>query len=552
MLNELQIRNLAIIEEQTVSFRPGLNVISGETGAGKSIVLAALELILGAKPKGHLVRDGAEQLEVQALFSLDDVPDATRASFPEIVEGDELLLARTLNKSGRGRVFINGRIGSISMLEEISGKLMNICGQGQQIRLLDAAYHGELLDHYAGLEDPVADYRQLYELWRSENQALEALAKRLETSAIRRDTLVTIINEIKKAEILPGFKQDATEKISRLANSEKLILLSQQLIELLGEADVGVLAALGKVEAKMKELVTLDPGLAESSELLGSAHTELIEFERDFSRYAAKVTLDPEQLETLREKLAEVLRLERKYKTNEEGLCQLLKQSEQELLYLDDEGLLSKKQVEVEALRARAVSQAKKLSQKREQAANKLAQKVGVELKELNMPGAQLEVQIDERELCATGIDRVEFLICSNRGEPFKPLRQIASGGELSRITLVLKKLLRDRQGLNVLVFDEVDAGVSGSIARAVGQKLRELAAHSQVVCITHLPQIASLADHHLLVNKTVGKRTVSVIRELDQTERIEEIARMLAGYTITQAARESARELIASNKDGR
>ncbi|NLF24061.1 MAG: DNA repair protein RecN [Deltaproteobacteria bacterium] len=544
MLCDLSISNFALIEKQTVSFGEGLNVISGETGAGKSMVLQALELILGGRPKGNQVRTGSEGWEIQALFALSGLPEKIRNELPDIAAGDELLVSRSMNLSGRGKVFINGQLGSVSLLEEICKKIINICGQGQHVRLLDARYHLELIDGFAGNESLLAKYEEAYDSWKAAAEQFSEIQKKAEGAAARRSELEGIVVELEGAAPRAGLRQELEDEVKRMANAEG-ILLSGRIINEGINAEGGALAGVQAILGEVLRLSKLDPGCGEVRELCEAAKTNLEECDRVLSQRLAAVEVSEEELESLRERLAEIARLERKFRTNDEGLVEVLEESRRELALLEDPLSLAELKKEVDQKFTVVTGLGEDLSKKRKQAALGLTSAAQQELAELNLKDARMEVEFCEGDFGPGGKDQVQFLVSTNKGEPLRPLKEVASGGELSRIMLVLKKVLREKSGVNVLVFDEVDAGVSGGVARAVGEKLKSLAQQSQVICITHLAQVASLADHHFLVQKESGKRTVASIRELDHKEKVEEVARMLSGHKVTEASRQSARELM-------
>ncbi len=555
MLTELSISNFAIIEQQRISFIPGLNVISGETGAGKSIILHAIELILGGRPRPHVLRAGAESAEVEALFNLSTLSEKALAELPDMARGEELVISRTISAQGRGKVYINGRLGTVALLEEIVSKFVNICGQNQHVRLLDASYHRELLDSYAANEALFGRYAEAFNAWKEAAAQVQELENASARNVLRRAELEALVEDLKAVELRPGIRVELEGTAKRLGNSESLVNGTQQLLEALND-EQGLFTQLERSAGELRGLERLDPRVAELSAQFNAGKAEIEEFERELKRYTSAIEVNEEALSTLREHLADVARLERKYRTNDAGLCELLERSSRELGMLDGT-------IDIEALRAdvtrkkeKAGALAAELTRVREKAGKEISKIVERELIELSMGGAKLAVEITPKELCADGADTLQFLISPNKGEPARPLRQIASGGELSRIMLVLKKVLKERTGVNVLVFDEVDTGISGAVARAVGEKLKELSDGSQVICITHLPQVASLADSHILVEKRevspgrgAAKRTVSIIRELSADERVDEVARMIAGHEITKASRESARELLGQGK---
>lgn len=546
MLSELRISNFAIIEEQRVQFGPGLNVISGQTGSGKSVLLNALELILGARPRAQLIRHGADHLEIEGAFNLSDLSPALVESLPDIARGDELVLSRSINQSGKGKVYINGRLGTVALLQEISRKLINICGQGQHINLLDPKFHLDLIDEYAGNAELRSEYAEVYSRYRVALKDFEQFESRRDAIEARSTVLRETFEELNAAKLYAGIREDLDAQTKKLEGAERLIEGVQAVLPSFSSEE-GVLSLLSRLITSLNELSRFDSQIKEFVNQANSARVLLQELEIDLARYSNDLSLDDEKLALLRDKLAEVARLERKYRANDTGLLEIQQSAGAELDRIADLGNISDIKERLDENRAALERIAAMLSESRLKAGSTLAHVVEKDLGTLSMPEAKLKIEIEEGEFAPDGKDRVEFFISTNKGELFKPLAQIASGGELSRIMLVLKKNLRDRSGVNVLVFDEVDSGVSGSVARAVGQKLKELSKFSQVICITHLAQIASLAERHILVDKIVKDRTFSIIKVIEGEEKVDEIARMLAGYEITRASRESAKELLTS-----
>lgn len=550
MLSQLHIADFALIKEQTISFGSGLNVLSGESGTGKSLVLQALQFLLGAKARTQVIRAGADEAVVEGLFGLQGLPAALRAELPDIARGDELTLSRSVNASGKSKVYINGRLAALALLEELAGKLVSICGQSQHVRLLDARYHLQLLDDYAQNSDLLCAHQRQFAAWRARQAEFERLQMESERILRRQDELKTTVEELSACGLRAGLRQELEEKVKRLSQAEKILSLSQQMAEDLGD-EGGLHSLLQRLNLQLGELIKLDPQLQGLSQVFLSARRELFGFEEELKRYASQVELDGRGLDELREQLAEIARLERKYRCDSHGLLGLLEKTRQELNSLRDAQGLEKLKLETERALAETEKLAGELSARRQAAAKQLAKAVEQGLGDLHMNDCRFSAAFAQAELGLQGKDKVELLMSSIRAEPLKPLRLIASGGELSRIMLVLKEALREQSGVNVLVFDEVDSGVSGGIARAVGEKLAALSKYSQVICITHLPQIASLADHHFLAGKEGRECAESIIREIRGQEKIEEIARMLAGYDITEASRESAKELISSKREG-
>lgn len=546
-LVELHISNFVVIEDQTISFGPGLNVLSGETGSGKSVVLQALELILGARPKSDFIRPGSSAWQIEAAFDLAKAPESLIKQLPEIAQGSELVMSRSMNSSGKGRVLINGHAGTVSLLEEVGSVLISICGQHQHVRLLEPRYHLELVDNFADNNKLLENYREVFQRWKEKEGLLRKFEEQKDAGGRRGAELEQLIQDLGELGLRPGLRDELEAQVSRAGNAEKLSAGAEKISDALG-AEGGVSSVLASLRGDMDSLSRLDPELQKFACRLLSLHAESVELERDMRGHFRAMEIDADEIERMRERLAALARYERRHRTNEAGLLQMLESSRSELSTLKSLDSLDEIRREVESLFETLQGYALQLSALRKKAGEQICSKVMRELCEVGMRGVHLELSVELVPLGPAGQDRMQFLILTNSSGKPRALKEVASGGELSRIMLVLKKVLRDKSGVNVLVFDEIDSGVSGGVARAVGKKLQELAAASQVICITHLPQIASLAAHHYLVDKKVGKKPVSVIRELSEAEKVEEIARMLAGYEVTAAARESARELLSSN----
>ena len=545
MLNELQITNFAIIENQSIRFEAGLNVLTGETGSGKSIILAALELILGGRSSTQHIRTGHDALEVHALFDLTKLPPEKLSELPDIAQTEELAVSRILSRTGRGKVYINGALSTVAVLQEIGNRFINICSQSQHIKLLLPEFHLELLDGYLQEQSLKEQYRAAYTVWHDRQRELVELRKKFADREARQIWLEETIEELAAVGVQAGLRVDLETRYKKYTLTTKLQDALQRAQEAF-EDDDGLLSAVSRAQTAVSDLIKFEPGYGAATQALMQAKEYILDADKILKRSLDMAS--DEDIELISEQLTTLARLERKHKTDDAGLVQILANAQQELARLGDSNSLAQITAEVAALLSTAEQLAERLSVKRLQASKKLADQVSKELSELNMSGAKLSVSMTRKEMTQHGIDDVEFLLMSNPGEPPKPLRTIASGGELSRIMLVLKKILRDRSGVNVLVFDEVDTGISGGVARAVGQKLKSLSKDSQVICITHLPQVASYADHHLLVEKSGTKKVSTSVRELAQKgERIEEIARMLSGFEVTESSKKSAEELIAT-----
>ncbi len=548
MLTELHIENFALIEKQVLHFGKGLNVLSGETGSGKSIILTAIELILGGRAQSKFLRTGAAAWKIQAIFDLSSVPEDVISQLPDIARGQgELILARSAHRSGKSRIYINGTLATLSVLKSVSCQLIALCSQGEHLSLLQAGRHLELLDHFGSYQSIRNAYYQAYSNYERVRIALELARGSQEKASRRRAELEFLISEFEEARVGELERDSLESSISRLANAEKILELSAATEELFNSNESGLYAGIHKLQASLERLRALDPDFHLEAELFDSINAHLSELESQTHQYFSGIELDESALEEQRRQLSEIARLERKYSCSSEALAEMLSEAREELGSISTPESLKRLEDELKLAEGELLNSSSQLRRLRKKAAKDLISQVSSELAGLNMKGAKLELSFREISPGPQGADAVEILLSANKGEHPRPLREIASGGELSRITLVLKKVLRDRSLVNVLVFDEVDTGVSGAVARAVGRKLKELSCDSQVICISHLAQVASLADKNFLVGKESKNRTKSFVRELGDEEKVEEIARMLAGYTITEASRESARELIAS-----
>lgn len=566
MLSVLRVRQLAIIDELEVVFGPGLNVLTGETGAGKSILVDALQLVLGGRGRPELVRTGAPQAEVEALFEVGDDPqviERLRAAGIEAPEG-EILVRRVVSAQGRTRAYVNGTMATQAQLAELAAGLADISSQHEHHTLVDPATHLGFLDAFGRLE-PLRE--QMGAAFRALAEADEALAEaraRAGGRGEREDVLRFQIREIDELEPKVGEIAALGEERERLRHAEKLARAAGAAEDAIYARDGAICEELGALAGALSDAAEIDARLAPMLAAVEAARAQLEEAARDLGHYAREVTLDPERLAEVDERLHRLSKLSRKYM---EGLeespeARILAHRERAAAELEALGSAEERIAELEAARERAMARAaelaRALSGKRKDVAGELGRSIGRELAGLGMGGAEVQVRvapleggrgelaIDGARLAASGIDRAEFLIAPNKGEEARPLRKVASGGELSRAMLAIKRVLAGLGPAGLYVFDEVDTGVGGAVAEVIGRKLEEVAEHHQVLCITHLAPIAVYAARHYLVRKdVVGERTCSTIVALDERERLEEVARMLGGLTITKKTREAAAEML-------
>jgi DNA repair protein RecN (Recombination protein N) len=544
MIRHLRIRNLATIEDIGLDLGPGFSVLTGETGAGKSIIIDGLRLVCGEKGSPDLVRGGAAEAVVEAIAAAAD--------------GTETAVQRSIPLEGPGKAYLDGVLSPLKRLKDVTSGLIDVYGQNDHVFLLQTENHLDYLDAFAGtwpLREETG--RAAQEVRRGARQREEWRAKAVERAG-RLDFLEFQIQEIERAGLRPGEDEDLRAERHILKNAEKLRALVDEAYEVSYGADGSVTTLLGRLKNLLADLSAIDPSFRETAEALSSVAIPVGELADRLARARGREEAGPERLEEVEERLSLIEGFKRKYGTEVEGIqayLDRLKAEREDLVRLQDRLAAVEKDI------ARAMSDylalADRLSAERRKAASSLGPFVEKEIGLLGMKKARFEVGLESRRPAAaetsavrdSGGDLVEFLISPNPGEPLKPLRKIASGGELSRVMLALKAAGRDREAGRTLVFDEIDAGIGGQTAEAVAQKLRSLARRHQVVCITHLPQIASFAAHHFRIDKRVDKdRTYTTVKRLSLDERVGEIARLMTGSRVTEAALKSAREILRLN----
>lgn len=563
----LRIRDLAIIEALELELGPGLNVLTGETGAGKSILVSALELVLGGKGRTDLVRSGAANAEVEALFDISGdarVREHLRAL--ELGDGgeDELVVRRVLSACGRARAFINGKLATQQALAAITRGLTDISSQHEHHTLSDPGTHLGYLDAFAGANPLRERVARAYHALRQAEAALRDFEARLRDRAAREATLEAQIREIEDAAPAPNEDAELEQTCARLRGAEGLARLTGEAAELLYERDDSVVDGLAQAGRRLAEAGELDAGIQALSAQVEGVRIQLEDAARELRRYVANIRPDPEALARTEERLYALAKLKRRYGGSIESVRSALVELRAELDALNEHASTSQG---LEAARARALEEAecsaRALSVERREAALRLAAAISRELESLGMGGARVhveltamagapgEITVDGARLSADGLERAEFLIAPNRGEEARSLHRVASGGELSRAMLAIKCVLADLGPAGMYVFDEVDTGVGGGMAEIIGRKICSVSKHRQVLCITHLPQIAVFADQHFKVEKSVrGERTLSSVRRLSPREQKEEIARMLGGLKITAKTRAAARELLSQARE--
>ncbi len=542
MLKELRIKNLAIIDDLTVRFEGGLNVLTGETGAGKSIIVDALSLALGSRAHADLVRSGEKEAMIQAYFDVegDDIPDLG------IDVSDGLILRRSLSPSGKSKAYMNDIMISLQNLGEIGKCLVDIHGQHEHQSLMDIDRHRALLDSYGKLHEDRDRVGELYRDVHSLRREKDDLQHMIKERTYRQDLLRFQVNEIETARLMPGEKEALIEEKSILSNLERLRELTEMSYDMLHGAEGSCTEKLSSVIARVKEMSSLDQRLSETLHVLESALPFIEDAALSLRGLKNTYNLEPERLDEVEERIELIKSLERKYGQGVETVMRYKDEAEEELgtLEMTDERL-NAVDAEIKEKEGMLFEVALSLSDKRKTVARTIEELVKMELKDLAFTDAEFRIDVKQESITSAGFDRVEFLFSANPGEPPKPLSKVASGGELSRVMLALKNILADVDNLPVLIFDEVDAGIGGRTAESVGKKLKKISDKHQVLCTTHLPQIASLGDFHLQITKRQRNGKVFVeVKEISGRERQDEIARMLSGK-ITDASLKHAKELL-------
>ncbi|MGB1716858.1 MAG: DNA repair protein RecN [Candidatus Latescibacterota bacterium] len=563
MLTRLFIRDFALIEKAEIEFGDGLNVITGETGAGKSILLGALYSILGGPTSGDLVREGAERCIVEGLMEFDERSDLIKQlqAIDIECEDGQLFLRREILSNGRSRAYVNGSGSPIKKLRQIGALLVDLHGQHEHQSLLDPHLHIHYLDAFGRLENKVQEVAQSWRAMRTDEQALSDLQERRQKLLVDGELRAFQLAEIRNLSPQPGEEEDLEAELQVLDNAHSLVQLGEEINDLLYQRDGSVYEQLSQVRRRFDRITEIDPSLLEQAKSLEEISYLVEDAAQTMRTYGRALEADPAQAEQIRERLEALRSLKRKYGPSLTAVLaysEELERSENETAELD--GQIDRVRVQLEANGQRFAEHCAELSAGRKSAADALEAAIVRSLKDLGIEHGQFSVHLSPRTEAKgpvehegrrihadeRGAEQVAFYINTNLGGELRPLARVASGGEVSRIMLAIKEAIAERDLISVLVFDEVDSGVSGRIAAAVGRKLQALAASHQTIVITHLPQIASLANHHFAVRKDKdGTRTTTHVEQLDREGRTEEIAYLLAGETVSETARQHARELI-------
>lgn len=551
MLSNLQIENIAVIKSASIDFENGFNVMTGETGAGKSIVIDSLNAILGERTSRELIRSGADSASVCAEFQ--NVGDNVKNELEKlgIEKDDTLIVSRKLTPDGKNVCRINGMPAIVSMLKALGVQLVNIHGQLDNQSLLSPETHCSFIDKLAGSGRELSEFKELYSLYIKKENELKSLNTDVNEKNRRLDILNYQIEEIQKADIRPGEKDELTEKLGFLRNAEKVLdLLHTAYAALNGDGEMpGAADVAADAASKLLSAADYSSDFTETANGVNDAAMNLSAYTEELRDKIYSLDYDPNETERAEERLDVIYRLSQKYGDSEEDILAYLENAEKErdALSFSDERA-EQLRAETEKAYNEALAAAKKLSEIRIEAGKKFSADVERELAFLDMPSVKFIVNDSVGELYENGIDNIEFLLSANAGEEPKPLSKIASGGELSRIMLAIKCVLSELDDIDTLIFDEIDSGVSGRAALKIAAKMKELSKTHQVICVTHLAQIAAFADEHKLISKEEKDgRTYTCIASLDYNGRKYELARIMGGLTVTQSILNSAEELLSS-----
>ncbi|MBU3639682.1 DNA repair protein RecN [Polynucleobacter sp. AP-RePozz3-80-G7] len=556
MLQTISLRDFVIVDQLELDFSSGFTVLTGETGAGKSILLDALGLVLGERADSSQIREGSNRAEISSLFRIE--PELVQSfsqwldeqGFPIEDEGQSLLLKRTVESNGRSRAFINGSVATLAQLREAGDQLVDIHGQHAHQLLLKGGAQRELLDRHAGLLPLSAEVAQTFKTLANSRRRLEQAENAGQDVERERERLEWQLEELTELSPQEGEWVNIQSEHARLANGAKLIGGCQEAIEVLSDADNPLESTLSKVCANVGALAEHDPALGEINQALESASIQLDEAIHGLNRYLQKIDLDPARLSEVEERMQALHSTARKYRAEVDELPKLLLETSERLDALTASQNIEALREQVQQEEVVYLKLAKQLSQKRSKAAKELGDLVTNAMQDLSMAGGRLEIALAPlSEGGSHGLEQIEFLVAGHAGSTPRSLAKVASGGELARISLAISVITSKASFTPTLIFDEVDAGIGGAVAETVGKLLHQLGQSHQILCVTHLPQVAAQGNHHLKVSKSQnGEKTVSQVQILGRAERVEEVARMLGGATITDTTRRHARELLEQN----
>jgi DNA repair protein RecN (Recombination protein N) len=549
MLHALSIRDFVIVDTMELEFKPGFTVLTGETGAGKSILIDALALTLGERADGVVVRNGAERAEIAAEFDIGKLAPLSAWLRENDLEADPgvCLMRRVIEVNGRSRGFINGHTATVQQLREAGEKLVEIHGQHAHQTLLKAESQRELVDAYGGLGELAAQVAEHYRQWQSLRKRLQEWETNAAAFAAEREQLEWQARELKTLNFSPDEWQTLQAEHSRLAHAAALLEAAGMALDALSENDAALTAQLNSLISRFRNLIELDPGLKEILDILEPAQIQLQEAVYTIRHYQEKLDLDPERLQQAERRLDAIHSTARKHRVKPDEIPDLLQRFEARLQEMGGVGGVEELKELEQSARSAYQAQAKKLSVSRKKAAKSLSQEVTETMQNLAMSGGEFSVVLNAlEEGSAYGLEQVEFLVSAHKELPLRPLAKVASGGELSRISLGIQVVTSKVGAVPTMIFDEVDAGIGGRVAEIVGRLLKKLGKERQVLCITHLPQVAAAGDQQWQVSKSSFNGSIlSRIEVMNEKARIEEIARMLGGVKITETTRKHAAEML-------
>ncbi len=549
MLQTLSIRDFVIVDALNIEFSTGFTVLTGETGAGKSILIDALSLAMGARGEGGITRAGAEKAEISASFYIAKLESLKvwmqENEIPN--DDDQLLCRRVIYADGRSRAFINGQPATIAQLKDVGEFLLDIYSQNAHHSLLKVSTQREIFDDFAGLSLLAAKTSSAYKQWQTLYQRRMEMEQNASKYADELAELRDKVRELVQLNFVPEEWENLQQEHSRLSNGASLLAGCEQCRELLSEGEISALRQLSTAQTKLQSLRDFDPSLDEALATLDSAIIQLDETDRFLNRYLQRADIDPQRLAEVELRIQSIHAVSRKHRARPEELGDLLTHCQARMAELESvqaDGELAKQEASAKLVYD---DLAKKLSEGRHQKAPELSHKITLEMQRLSLAGGRFEVALTPQTPASTGLEQVEFLVAGHVGVEARPLNKVASGGELSRVSLAIRVVTAQQGSVPTMIFDEVDVGIGGGVAEVVGQLLKQLGVGRQVLVITHLPQVASQGAQHLNVKKIQRDNvTLSEIEPLDQHARVEEIARMLGGVEITETTRQHAREMLA------
>ena len=548
MLLALSLRDFVIVEQLHLDFQPGFTVLTGETGAGKSITLDALSLLLGDKADYSQIRHGCPEAQLSALFDLSDLPELRAELCEQGLLGTdevELSIRRTIDSKGRSRSFINNQAATLAQLRQIGSRLVDIHGQSAHHSLNSEAVQRDLLDAFAGSKPMAEQVQAAYRQWRQVQEDLATAEAEGERLAEERERLAWQVGEMEKLAPVEGEWAQLSQSYDSLAHAAELLQAAEEVAAHI-DGDNGLHSLAGRCRRQLENLSDIEPRFAESLAMLDSIEAELGEISSHMHSVAARAEINPAELAAQEERMAELMSAARRHRIEPEELPARLAQLQQDLADSEAAADIEALREQVRLAEAAYQQPARELSAQRQQAAAKLAEETTEHMQQLSMRGARFHIELIPCEAQAYGLEQVQFQVAANQGSPLRPLNKVASGGELARISLALQVTASQYTQIPTLIFDEVDSGIGGGVAETVGRALRTLGRQHQVLAVTHLPQVAACGAQHWQVSKhSGGGQTVSTIRELEGSARVEEIARMLGGETLTDTTRRHAAEML-------